>query len=49
MEEIKKQDSEETIEELITKIKAVEVNKKEGLVFFGRCHCSCMGNQDNDV
>lgn len=32
-QEIKKQ-------ELIKQIKVAEVNKKEGLVFFGTCHCS---------
>ena len=27
-------------EELINKIKTVEINKSKGLVFFGTCHCS---------
>lgn len=30
-------------QELLKKIKVVEVNKKDGLVFFGRCHCSGNG------
>lgn len=41
MEDTKNQDKKNSCEELVNKIKAVEVNKQDGLVFFGRCHCSC--------
>lgn len=40
---IKNQDKESSREELVNKIKAVEVNKQDGLVFFGTCHCWSTG------